>query len=307
MPNTFLLKLHSDRCLGVSGAPKQAEEWEGQWFCTKAEPTSTKGRASNLPAPAPEDQAYIWVHEVQTGSNGRGLTALATIADIRISQQDEYIEALLKDVRLLDRPSFLGVSELGEFGVQRSRVAARIREYAHHQTMYIEADELVEWEKYLISRSQRIKSEEVERVEIQYANQPTKEHWKMLVKKQMRSVTVRTGQAQFREAVFARYGGACAVTNENVAATLDAAHVIPVAEDTTLGASPLNGVCLRADIHRLFDRGLLWFEKGRVVIADELRNTPYGAFKDKVIQPSPDESLLACRADAIKSARALPA
>ena len=67
-------------------------------------------------------------------------------------------------------------------------------------------------------------------------------------------VCPRLGQGTFRVAVTAAYGGACAVSGEHSLPVLEAAHIRPY---TTDGGSHevSNGLLLRADIHRLFDRG----------------------------------------------------
>ncbi|MEP7027126.1 MAG: HNH endonuclease [Candidatus Eisenbacteria bacterium] len=63
----------------------------------------------------------------------------------------------------------------------------------------------------------------------------------------------RMGQGIFRAAVTDAYGRACAVTTEHSLPVLEAAHIRPFAEG---GDHELrNGVLLRTDIHRLFDRG----------------------------------------------------
>jgi putative restriction endonuclease len=63
----------------------------------------------------------------------------------------------------------------------------------------------------------------------------------------------RLGQGSFRMAVTAAYEGACAITTEHSLPVLDAAHIKPYGE----GGEHLttNGLLLRADLHRLFDRG----------------------------------------------------
>lgn len=63
-------------------------------------------------------------------------------------------------------------------------------------------------------------------------------------------VTPRLGQGTFRALVTDTYERRCAVTSEKV---LDAAHIRPVSE----GGRHLveNGLLLRSDIHRLYDRG----------------------------------------------------
>jgi hypothetical protein len=67
----------------------------------------------------------------------------------------------------------------------------------------------------------------------------------------------RPQQAAFRRALQAAYSNTCALSGVAVAGSLEAAHVIPFrsGEDTLA-----NGVLLRADLHRLFDRGQLAFE-----------------------------------------------
>jgi putative restriction endonuclease len=65
-------------------------------------------------------------------------------------------------------------------------------------------------------------------------------------------VRPRLGQGLFRLAVGEAYRK-CAVTGEHSIPALDAAHIVPYAEDGTHEVS--NGLFLRADIHKLYDRG----------------------------------------------------
>ena len=65
-------------------------------------------------------------------------------------------------------------------------------------------------------------------------------------------VRPRLGQGTFRFAVERAYGK-CAVTREHSLPALEAAHITPFTEG---GPHELaNGLLLRADVHRLFDRG----------------------------------------------------
>lgn len=66
-------------------------------------------------------------------------------------------------------------------------------------------------------------------------------------------VRPRLGQASFRMAVTQAYEGACAVTTEHSLPVLDAAHIRPFGEGGAHTTS--NGLLLRSDLHRLFDRG----------------------------------------------------
>lgn len=66
-------------------------------------------------------------------------------------------------------------------------------------------------------------------------------------------VRPRLGQGTFRVAVTAAYGGACAVSGEHSLPALEAAHIRPYTSDGPHDVA--NGLLLRADIHRLFDKG----------------------------------------------------
>ncbi len=66
-------------------------------------------------------------------------------------------------------------------------------------------------------------------------------------------VQPRLGQGTFRVGVLDAYGRSCAVTTEHSLPVLEAAHIKPYSEG---GEHNLrNGLLLRSDIHRLFDRG----------------------------------------------------
>ena len=65
----------------------------------------------------------------------------------------------------------------------------------------------------------------------------------------------RPGQRTFRSQLLAAYNRQCAVTTEHALPVLDAAHIQPY-----LGREsdhPQNGIVLRSDLHRLYDRGYL--------------------------------------------------
>ena len=67
-----------------------------------------------------------------------------------------------------------------------------------------------------------------------------------------RTVRPRLGQGTFRYALEQAYGQ-CAVTGEHSLPALDAAHIVPYGDGGDHALE--NGLLLRADIHRLFDRG----------------------------------------------------
>jgi hypothetical protein len=78
---------------------------------------------------------------------------------------------------------------------------------------------------------------------------------------------VRAGQQEFRRRLLHAYGRRCAVSNCAIEEALEAAHIIPDTVGGNAGMDPRNGILLRADIHRLFDCGLIGFR----MEGDELR------------------------------------
>ena len=69
------------------------------------------------------------------------------------------------------------------------------------------------------------------------------------------SIPMRDGQAAFRQQLESAYGHACAVTGTRVPRTLEAAHIVQFRGIKSHDVR--NGLLLRADVHRLFDAGLL--------------------------------------------------
>ena len=66
-------------------------------------------------------------------------------------------------------------------------------------------------------------------------------------------VAPRLGQGTFRVAVTDAYQRACAITGEHSLPALEAAHIRPYSREGRHAVS--NGLLLRSDIHRLFDKG----------------------------------------------------
>src|SRR5690606_35865773 len=73
----------------------------------------------------------------------------------------------------------------------------------------------------------------------------------------------RLGQGAFRVAVTEAYRRACAVTGEHSLPALEAAHIRPFSKDGPHGVR--NGILLRADLHRLFERGYVTVTPGHVL------------------------------------------
>ena len=74
-------------------------------------------------------------------------------------------------------------------------------------------------------------------------------------KKIKKMVALRQGQPAFRAALMDAYESRCAITGCTIKDVLEAAHISPYLGDHTNHVT--NGLLLRADIHTLFDRGLI--------------------------------------------------
>ncbi|MBW8878689.1 MAG: HNH endonuclease [Acidobacteria bacterium] len=85
----------------------------------------------------------------------------------------------------------------------------------------------------------------------------------------------RRGQQEFRERLLEAYGRRCAITGCDAVEALEAAHIMPYLGPETNNVQ--NGLLLRADVHTLFDLGLIAVEAEsmKVIIASSLSFTAY--------------------------------
>jgi len=108
------------------------------------------------------------------------------------------------------------------------------------------------------------------------------------------SVHRRQGAPRFRRALLLAYQGRCAITQYDAAPALEAAHILPYRGPQT--NHPANGLLLRADIHDLFDLGMIAVdtEAMRLRLSDDLTSTMYEQYegqplwvpRDEVARPS---------------------
>ncbi len=86
-----------------------------------------------------------------------------------------------------------------------------------------------------------------------------------------RMVAPRLGQGGFKAFVQEAYARQCAVTHHQILPTLQAAHILPVAEGGQHRID--NGLLLRSDVHTMFDRGYLGVdEEYRLMVSPRLRS-----------------------------------
>lgn len=84
-------------------------------------------------------------------------------------------------------------------------------------------------------------------------------------------VRPRMGQGHFRRAVSHAYDNRCAVTGSKTFPSLEAAHIRPFAEGGAHQVS--NGLLLRTDVHKLYDRGYLSIDADlRLRVSPQLRD-----------------------------------
>lgn len=102
---------------------------------------------------------------------------------------------------------------------------------------------------------------------------------------EMRAISLREGQPQFKGALLDAYAGKCAVTGCAVQAILEGAHIRPYSSGGTATNIVPNGLLLRSDIHTLFDRGLLWVDAdGFVQLSSELDGSEYTPLRGRKLR-----------------------
>ena len=97
-------------------------------------------------------------------------------------------------------------------------------------------------------------------------------------------VVRRRGQKKFRDALIAAYGGRCVITGCDATEALEAAHISPYQGEHS--HHPQNGLLLRADLHSLFDLGLIAINPAtmKVIISKRLLGSQYKHHDGQVIR-----------------------
>lgn len=91
-------------------------------------------------------------------------------------------------------------------------------------------------------------------------------------------IRLRLGQPAFRQGLLAAYDGRCAITGTDIAETLEAAHITAHAKGGRMETP--NGLLLRADLHTLFDLGLLAVDSSTWEVLIHPRIRAAGASQD---------------------------
>lgn len=93
----------------------------------------------------------------------------------------------------------------------------------------------------------------------------------------------RKGQSAFRRNTLRNYGHRCCITGDDVEELLEAAHIQPYINEHSNHSQ--NGLCLRVDLHRLFDDGLITITEERIIrVSPRLAKTSYYNLSGKNIR-----------------------
>ena len=106
----------------------------------------------------------------------------------------------------------------------------------------------------------------------------------------LRSIRLRRGQRNFRDALLHRFLGKCAISGCSILGVLEAAHLRPYRGPGD--NHPTNGLLLRSDLHTLFDLDLLGIDPStyQIALAPILRGSDYEQFEGVVLALAPETS-----------------
>ena len=86
------------------------------------------------------------------------------------------------------------------------------------------------------------------------------------------SLTQRKGQARFRNDILKVYNYKCAISNVGEPVALEAAHIERYINEHSNHVN--NGICLRSDIHKLFDNHLISIDANyKIHISSKIKNS----------------------------------
>lgn len=100
---------------------------------------------------------------------------------------------------------------------------------------------------------------------------------------------IREGQSKFRELLLSSYDSKCAVTGYDIPEALEAAHIRPYRGLHT--NETRNGILLRADLHNLFDFGVIGIDpdSNKIILSKKASHSKYSNLSGRQIM-TPDNS-----------------
>lgn len=215
----------------------------------------------------PGDEAFVWLNET---SGGSGLTWLSNV---------ERVGSETQTVRLVDQSRRrFGNKELRQLKSSSDPTKAglyiKLRAFAHSGFRELTSDEA----SFLRSFFGESDSAEKVAAESEVARQ-----------KRQGEIASRPDQAQFKLKVRLAYEQRCAVTGCGTAEALEAAHIRIDDEHRVDFNDITNGILLRADIHALFDSGLIALSSAgtEIEVGQTLIDQTYSYLKmTKVFRPN---------------------
>lgn len=284
----FVLKVNSSDCPSGRGRPLSRLEWEGGVVLADRPRQRKDGRLLSLDErrdPEAGDQLLIWVNEDSGG--GSGLTATARVVD------SQYHEGRLRIH--IDQVSPFPGPRLDRSDLARRRSSSEVFDELHRSTVKtLSAIDASAWNEVVeaaagkqgLSPAAEAGTDVTDGPELADAPGERERAWRVIEQ--------RADRGPFRDALLRRHGGRCAVTGCTVPDVLEAAHLAAHAAGDPARDRPENGILLRADIHTLFDLGLMSVEPAtrKLWVASRLDGTEYAAMRGRPVETQADAANL---------------
>lgn len=213
------------------------------------------------------DRVFVWLLEEH---GGQGITWYGSVGNLDKRHTDDY-QIQLDDLR--ETSTNFGTRELDEFrhstDVHEASLYEKLKGYSHRGIRRIECGEVDKLMPLLGGHDfESDGHNEVARL------------------KRLGNLALRPDQAKFSARIRRAYQGKCAFTGCTTAEALEAAHIkVKKGQDDN---NSRNGILLRADVHALFDEGLiaLTLDGSRIEISSKLSDTTYDFLRTRrVSQP----------------------
>ncbi|PBB81224.1 hypothetical protein CK218_12715 [Mesorhizobium sp. WSM3879] len=282
---TFLLKTNCELHLdGAEPRPTKASEWEGTTLSALHPRKLEGGPGKEL---ATGDALIIWTHEDPEFGNGQGLTATAAAG--AVTERGETLEIVLRNVKLVQPHIRLNDQPPGSSG---SALLDFLKRNRHRRTIEVGDEDLSQFWKAIGN----VERERQARIAAYVQSMPKSAEQQALngdqqqiaegFERRFANVEIRPEQAIFRRALIRLYGTRCLLSGNQVEAVIEAAHIVPFSEGVEFRNDVGNGLLLRADIHKLFDKSLISIRPvdSRVAIASSLKSTSYQKLEGRLVE-----------------------
>ncbi|MCB1543976.1 MAG: HNH endonuclease [Methylobacteriaceae bacterium] len=281
----FLLKTNCTLHLnGAAPRPTNASQWEGASVSALRPKKLEGGNGKDVAA---GDALVIWTHEDAEYGKGLGLTATAVAGHVTV--QGETLKIVLRDVKLVQ--PHIRLIELSP-GPSGSALLDSLKGDRHLRTIEVSDEHISQFWKAIGD----IKRARQERIAAYTRSMPKSAEEIALAddalqiaegfERRFAKVEVRPDQADFRRALIDLYGAKCLVSGSRIEAVIEAAHIVPFSEGVRFRNDVGNGLLLRADIHKLFDKFLISIrpEDSRVVVASLLKGAAYEKLEGRLVR-----------------------